>query len=166
MVSLSASRPASSGNKPTKRQCEVAHFVETFLQQEGRAPSRADIAQHFGFNRASAQQHVAALVRYGVLRHLPGARGIVPVRPANNPRMIPILGRVRAGIPLEAIEDRDGEIEVPGDMFRRPPDLMLRVIGDSMKDVGILDGDLAAIAVEHSAENGQIIVARPTSPRF
>jgi repressor LexA len=71
-----------------------------------------------------------------------------------------VLGRVRAGVPLEAVEDKEDEVDVPDGLFRRRPDLLLRVSGDSMKDAGILDGDLIAVTLQKSADNGDVVVAR------
>lgn len=141
----------------TARQREIAAFLEQVLKEEGRPPSRADIARQFGFNRATAQQHLVALERHGVLQRLPGARGIAMCA---SPTQIPIIGRVPAGIPLEAIENRDGAMTVPEGMFRQAPEILLRVIGDSMQDAGIFDGDLVAVVRQSIANSGDIVIAR------
>ena len=153
---------SASTDGPTARQLEIAAYVGRALAS-GRAPSRKDIAEHFGFNRATAQEHVVALERHGVLRRLPGARGIVMAHRSENSssiRSIPIIGRVAAGQPLLAVEDHEEILQVPDDLFRIPADVLLRVQGDSMIDAGILDSDLIAVAVCSAAESGDIVVAR------
>ncbi len=162
MVPARQRLPSASAGGPTARQLEIAAYVERALAS-GRAPSRKDIAEHFGFNRATAQQHVVALERHGILRRLSGARGIVmELRSASRSpiRSVPIIGRVAAGQPLLAAEDHEDMLQVPNDLFRAPPDVLLRVQGDSMIDAGILDRDLIAVALRPVAENGDIIVAR------
>jgi len=162
MVSARQRLPSASSDGPTARQLEIAAYVERALAS-GRAPSRKDIAEHFGFNRATAQEHVVALERHGVLRRLPGARGIVMAHRSENSssiRSVPIIGRVAAGQPLLAVEDHEDTLQVPDDLFRAPTDVLLRVQGDSMIDAGILDRDLIAVALRSVAENGDIIVAR------
>lgn len=162
MVPARQRPPSASADGPTARQLEIAAYVERALAS-GRAPSRKDIAEHFGFNRATAQQHVVALERHGILRRLSGARGIVmePRSASRSPiRSVPIIGRVAAGQPLLAAEDHGDMLQVPDDLFRLPPDVLLRVQGDSMIDAGILDRDLIAVALRSVAENCDIIVAR------
>lgn len=157
----SARQTANPTHRLTPRQREIAAFVERGLAQ-GRAPSRADIAAQFGITRATAQQHVVALERLGVLRRLPGARGLAVARqdPAPPPDRVPVIGRVAAGRPLLAVEDAADDLLVPEGLFRECPDLMLRVEGDSMIGAGILDGDLIAIVLRKTAEPGQLVVAR------
>jgi len=155
--------PSGSTHGPTTaRQLEIAAYIERALAG-GRAPSRKEIAEHFGFNRATAQQHLVALERRGILRRLPGARGIVMVHQSENAspfRAVPIIGRVAAGQPLLAVEDYEDMVRISDDFFRAPPDVLLRVQGDSMIDAGIMDRDLIAVALRSIAENGDIVVAR------
>lgn len=158
MVSKAA--PNGSIRGLTARQREIAHFVAESVAA-GRPPSRADIARRFNVNRATAQQHVAALERQGVLKREPGARGLRLIGGlVAAERQVPVLGRVPAGTPLLAVEDSEELLAIPDGLFRYPVDVLLRVVGDSMQGAGIYDGDLVAIVFRSSAEHGEIVVAR------
>jgi repressor LexA len=129
----------------------------------------AEIAQAFGINDSAAHKHVRMLESKGVIELRPGrARGIrLPASPsarraARRDEMIslPILGRVAAGSPIGAAAGHDGQMLFDRAAFFPQPDYLLRVKGDSMRDDGILDGDLIAVHRSAVAENGQIVVAR------
>lgn len=154
---LPGERMVSRPDGLTARQREIADFVDQVCRKEGRPPSRADIARRFGFNRATAQQHLVALERHGALRRVPGARGLAM---STIQSKTPILGRVPAGGPLEPIEDHNEDVMVPAGMFRQQPDMLLRVVGDSMTGAGIFEGDLVAVVLESNASSGDIVVAR------
>ena len=156
-MALLGGRMVSQPEGLTARQREIADFVDQVCRKEGRPPSRADIARRFGFNRATAQQHLVALERHGVLRRVPGARGIAM---STLQGKTPILGRVPAGGPLEPIEDHNEDVTVPAGMFRQQPDMLLRVVGNSMTGAGIFEGDLVAVVLESTASSGDIVVAR------
>ena len=138
-------------------------FVQSYTAQQGRPPTRENVATHFGFNRATAQQHIVAIEKLGALKRSPGARGLTLTTPsalAARHVQVPVVGRVAAGVPLLAVEDPLGTIPVPEGMFRVMPQVLLRVQGDSMKDAGILDNDLVAVVATPTATHGQIVVAR------
>jgi repressor LexA len=133
------------------------------VQDTGMAPTRAEIAELMGFqSKNAASDHLRALERKGYIRiHNDRSRGIqlLDVEGFNEDEL-PVLGKVAAGLPIEAIENVERTIAVPQGLFRQRPDYMLRVQGDSMRDVGILDGDLIAVRKSNMARAGQIVVAR------
>ena len=143
----------------TARQQQIFNLIRDNLDETGYPPTRAEIAQQLGFKSANAaEDHLRALARKGVIEMIPGAsRGI---RIVEHHVGIPIIGRVAAGEPILAeqnIEDYQG---VPSSTFHPHADYFLRVQGQSMIDVGIMDGDLLAVHQQPTAENQQIIVAR------
>lgn len=151
--------------KLTERQNEVLKFIKQEVKAKGIAPTRADIAEHFGFkSKNAATDHIKALQRKGYIKvYNDMSRGIqVNKRKklAANEDLLPIVGSVAAGSPIEAIENIEDHVEIPPSLFRQKPTYLLRVRGDSMKDAGILDGDLIAVRKTNTAENGEIVVAR------
>lgn len=130
-------------------------------------PTRADIATGLGFSSvSSAEDHLQALAKKGALELLPGAsRGIrlkeVPGVPIQG--TLPLVGRVAAGGPILAVEHIEARYRVDVALFSPPADYLLRVQGESMKDVGIFDGDLLAVHKTADARSGQIVVARLSS---
>lgn len=145
--------------KLTSRQQEVLDLIRNHIDETGYPPTRADIARELGFRSANAaEEHLKALARKGVIEIVPGAsRGI---RLPESQTGIPIVGHVAAGNPILATENIDDYCEIPASFFSPACDYLLRVRGMSMKDVGILDGDLLAVHKTEHAENGQIVVAR------
>lgn len=153
-------------DKLTGRQSEVLQFIKQEVKGKGIAPTRADIAEHFGFkSKNAATDHIKALQRKGYIKvYNDMSRGIQVTKSKKKSEgsedMLPIVGSVAAGSPIEAIENIEDHVEVSPSLFRQKPTYLLRVRGDSMKDVGILDGDLIAVRKTNTAENGQIVVAR------
>ena len=151
----------------TDRQADVLAFLERFSQREGMPPSIAEIQAAFGIaSPRGVAKHLEALAAKGHLELVPNrARGI-RLRPARRARRfrdqleLPILGRVAAGAPIGPAHEFDESLWVDGALFGQRPDYLLRVKGDSMRDDGILDGDLVAIRQARQAENGQTVVAR------
>lgn len=142
----------------TRRQTEVLELIRRHIDQTGYPPTRADIAAELGFRSPNAaEEHLRALARKGAIEMIPGtSRGIrLPAAPG-----LPIVGRVAAGNPILAEENVEDHCEVPSAFFRPRADFLLRVQGESMRDVGIMDGDLLAVHKAETAENGQIVVAR------
>lgn len=145
--------------KLTKRQNEVLSLIKQYIDDTGYPPTRADIAKELGFRSANAaEEHLKALARKGAIEVIPGAsRGIrIPEEHSG----IPIVGQVAAGEPILAIENVEDRCQVPADMFYPAADYFLRVNGESMKNIGIMDGDLLAVHSTNQAEQGQVIVAR------
>lgn len=146
----------------TSRQQQVLDFIREFMETEGLPPTRAEIAEAIGFRSVNAaEEHIRTLVRKGVLTILPGlSRGIRLNGRAAPPQGLPIIGRVAAGQPLFAEENVEGRCRVDPDLFRPRADYLLRVRGMSMRDAGILDGDLLAVHRTPEAATGSIVVAR------
>lgn len=143
----------------TRRQQEILDLIRDSIIIDGYPPTRAEIARHFNFKSPNAaEDHLRTLARKGVIEMTPGAsRGI---RLVEHESGLPVVGRVAAGNPILAQENIEGHYEVAPDLFQPIADYFLRVQGESMKDAGILDGDLLAVHRTEQVENGQIVVAR------
>ncbi|WP_070990136.1 transcriptional repressor LexA [Halofilum ochraceum] len=147
-------------NDLTPRQQEILDLIRDRIETRGAPPTRAEIARELGFRSANAaESHLRALARKGAIELTRGSsRGIRLAEGAEGG--LPLVGRVAAGAPLLAAENLEGRYRVDPAMFHPHADYLLRVRGDSMKDVGILDGDLLAVHQAAEAANGQIVVAR------
>ena len=150
----------------TPRQTEVLELIKTTMLETGMPPTRAEIARQLGFKSANAaEEHLKALARKGVIEILAGtSRGIklnIPLEAENDEDAgLPLIGRVAAGEPLLAQEHVEMHYKVDPDLFHPRADFLLRVNGMSMKDIGILDGDLLAVHRTTDVHNGQVVVAR------
>ncbi len=144
----------------TNRQAQILDFIKRTLRDTGFPPTRKEIASEFGFSSAnSAEEHLKALARKGAIEMSAGAsRGIKVIETENSG--LPIIGKVAAGAPILAIEHIHNYCEIPNEFFKPSADYLLEVAGDSMQEVGILDGDLIAVHKTQQAQKGQIIVAR------
>ncbi len=142
----------------TPRQQEILQFIRDRLEATGLPPTRAEIAQEFGFRSPNAaEEHLKVLARKGVLELLPGAsRGIR----LSNGGGLPLVGRVAAGSPILAQENIEAHYQVDSALFAPRADYLLKVRGMSMKDAGILDGDLLAVHRTSEVRVGQVVVAR------
>jgi len=142
----------------TGRQAEILALIRDTLEHDGRPPTRAEICQAFGFRSPNAAEaHLRALEKKGVIRIEEGrARGIRLLEDSG----LPVIGRVAAGSPILASEHIEARLKLDPEMFAERADYLLRVRGLSMRDVGILDGDLIAVHRTESARDGQIVVAR------
>ena len=172
--------PFSESPKLTARQQQILDLIEGAIARTGAPPTRAEIASELGFKSANAaEEHLQALARKGVIELVSGtSRGIrlrsEALRSLNASRVkqlslplpnlaqlaLPLIGRVAAGHPILAQEHIDQTYYVEGSLFQRKPDYLLKVRGMSMRDVGIMDGDLLAVQSTREARNGQIVVAR------
>ena len=144
--------------KLTPRQQEVLDFIRNTVEILGAPPTRAEIAQAFGFASANAaEEHIKALAKKGVINLEPGsARGIRLVEQLG----LPLIGSVAAGSPILAQEHVQSRIQLDPALFSPRADFLLRVRGLSMINAGILDGDLLAVHRTNEARDGQIVVAR------
>ncbi|NKF21280.1 transcriptional repressor LexA [Solimonas marina] len=157
----------------TPRQAEILDFIVRHLAERGAPPTRAEIVTAFGFRSpTAAEDHLRALARKGAIElragtsrgirvldaALPGAAGEAANEPI--PDGIPLVGRVAAGMPMLATESVEAHYKLDRTLFHPAPDFLLRVQGWSMRDAGILPGDLLAVKRTPIAENGQIVVAR------
>jgi repressor LexA len=151
----------------TERQHEILRLVRELTEVSGYPPTRAEIAERMGFRSVNAaEQHLRALEKKGAIEISSGAsRGIrvLDGRPGNRlGRLLelPVIGRVAAGSPLLAEEHVQGRYQVDPNLFTPRADYLLRVRGMSMRDAGILEGDLLAVHRTQEARTGQIVVAR------
>jgi repressor LexA len=142
----------------TARQQEVLELIQEVIDETGLPPTRAEIARQLGFKSANAaEEHLRALARKGMIKLLPGAaRGIR----LTDPPGLPVVGRVAAGSPILAEEHIEQRYRMDPALFHPKPHYLLRVRGMSMKDAGILDGDLLAVYRSPDVRNGHIVVAR------
>lgn len=154
----------------TKRQKEILNFISDHIDSEGFPPTRNEISKHFGFRSPNAaESHLRTLQRKGVIKIQAGhSRGIILTAlsrtdlPAVKTRRmpLPLVGRVAAGSPILAQENIEHEYRVDPSLFSPRPHYLLRVEGHSMRDAGILDGDLLAVHRTPVARKGQVVVAR------
>jgi repressor LexA len=155
----------------TPRQAEILEFIQRFISETGMPPTRADMARELGFRSANAaEEHLRALQRKGVIELLPGtSRGIRLLEAAQafpgdsvtgEEEGLPLVGRVAAGQPILATEHIEARYRLDLALFNPRPHYLLRVQGMSMRDAGILDGDLVAVRRQPDVRNGQIVVAR------
>ena len=157
----------------TTRQQEILSLIRQHIADTGFPPTRAEIAATLGFRSANAaEEHLKALARKGVIELTSGAsRGIrlklLPDAQGNSlpsavqlALSLPLVGRVAAGSPILAQEHIEASYALDPSLFEQRPDYLLKVRGMSMRDAGILDGDLLAVRSTHEARNGQVVVAR------
>ena len=174
------SQPSLESPKLTARQQQILELIQTAIARTGAPPTRAEIAAELGFRSANAaEEHLQALARKGVIELVSGtSRGIRlrsdTLRSLNESRLkqlslplqglaqlaLPLVGRVAAGSPILAQEHVDKTYYFESSLFQQQPDYLLKVRGMSMRDVGIMDGDLLAVKQTKDAKNGQIVVAR------
>ena len=150
------------GNELTGRQKELLDFLKGFLRERGFPPTLREMASHFGLNGPrGAQKVLNILERKGYIRKKAGESRAIEILglSSRNIVSIPILGRVRAGEPILAIENIEGYINLDRSLASGENVFLLRVQGDSMIDAHIQDGDFALVKPQSNAENGEIIVA-------
>lgn len=148
--------------KLTVRQTQVLDLIRECLDRTGMPPTRAEIARQLGFRSPNAaDDHLRALARKGVITLVPGAsRGIRLAERFGQSRGLPVVGRVAAGTPILAEQHIEDYLDIRGDVFHPRADYLLRVSGMSMRDAGIVDGDLLAVHRTRDVTSGQIVVAR------
>ncbi len=152
-------------NDLTERQLEVLEIIRKHIQKDGQAPTVREVAKGLGVSSTcTAHKHLAALEKKGLISktkygyrsiEIPGEFTPQKVQFSN----VPLVGRVAAGLPLLAAENLDGYISVPAEMAQGDRLFALKVRGDSMKDVGIMDGDTIIARQQETAQNGDIVVA-------
>jgi repressor LexA len=150
----------------TDRQSEILKLVRDLTESSGFPPTRAEIAEKMGFRSVNAaEQHLRALEKKGALEILQGASRGLRVKDKASSRLgrlmdLPVVGRVAAGSPMLAAEHLQGRYQVDPNLFTPRADYLLRVRGMSMRDAGILEGDLLAVHRTQEARTGQVVVAR------
>ncbi len=166
--------------KLTARQQQILDLIQTAIHNTGAPPTRAEIATELGFKSPNAaEEHLQALARKGVIQLVSGTSRGIRLKPQSNETgsahlfkqfslpmpglnqlMLPLIGRVAAGAPILAQEHIEHTYQVEASMFQQQPDYLLKVKGLSMRDIGIMDGDMLAVKSTSDARNGQIVVAR------
>ncbi len=146
----------------TPRQSEVLAFIRRVIEETGMPPTRAEIAEALGFRSTNASEdHLRALARKGVIELVPGASRGIRLKDALREQMgLPLVGRVAAGQPILAQEHIEAHYQIDPSLFHPKPHYLLKVQGMSMKNAGILDGDLVAVHRTPEVRNRQIVVAR------
>ncbi|MEO8464438.1 MAG: transcriptional repressor LexA [Gammaproteobacteria bacterium] len=146
----------------TPRQKQILMLLQKVMHDTGMPPTRAEIAKTLKFRSVNAaEEHLRALERKGVLELLPGTSRGIRLKDSMREQMgLPLVGRVAAGQPILAEEHIEARYQIDPSMFRKPPHFLLRVHGMSMRDAGILDGDLVAVHRTPDVRTRQIVVAR------
>ena len=167
--------------KLTARQQQILELIQSAITNTGSPPTRAEIAAELGFKSANAaEEHLQALARKGAIELVSGTSRGIRLKSHNRAPsaagfldevsekmsqfqqslLLPLIGRVAAGSPILAQEHIDQSYLIQSSLFDRKADYLLRVCGMSMRDAGIMDGDLLAVQSTREAKNGQIVVAR------
>ena len=167
--------------KLTARQQQILELIQSAIANTGSPPTRAEIAAELGFKSANAaEEHIQALARKGAIELVSGTSRGIRLKSHNRAQsaagfaeqlsekmsqfqqslLLPLIGRVAAGSPILAQEHIDQSYLIQSSLFDRKADYLLRVRGMSMRDAGIMDGDLLAVQSTREAKNGQIVVAR------
>ena len=159
----------------TSRQQEILQFLQQFISESGYPPTLREIGKQFGMSSTfGVQRHIEALQKKGYLsRDSNTSRGLNILRDSDNNELpsiqredsdyakVPVIGRVAAGMPITAIENREGSLLIDGSFLRSKEDhFALKVKGDSMIDDGIFDGDFVIVSPSREAHQDEIIVAR------
>jgi len=149
-------------NELTPRQKQILEMIQENIIETGMPPTRAEIAAAMGFKSPNAaEEHLRALQRKGVLELIPGASRGIQLRDSLREQFsLPLIGRVAAGGPILAEENVEARYQIDPRLFKPKPHYLLKVRGMSMKDAGILDGDLVAVYRTPEVRNRQIVVAR------
>lgn len=142
----------------TDRERQVYDFVQAYARRHGVAPKLKEIAAHLGItSRGVVHRYLRAVEAQGLIAIEPEVARGVRLRHAARTNVLPVLGRIAAGLPIEAIPD-ETEIDL-SEFFMGPNRFVLRVAGDSMIEAGILDGDMVIVESRSTAHNGEIVVA-------
>ena len=146
----------------TPRQQQILRFIQDSIGESGMPPTRAEIAHAFKFKSPNAaEEHLRAMARKGVLELVPGtSRGIQLKDELREETGLPLIGRVAAGRPILAEEHIEDHYQIDSRLFRPRPHYLLKVKGMSMKNIGIMDGDLVAVYRTPEVRNRQVVVAR------
>ncbi len=150
----------------TERQGEILRLIKELTEVSGFPPTRAEIAERMGFRSVNAaEQHLRALERKGALEISAGSSRGIKIRERSGPKVsrlleLPVIGRVAAGSPMLAEEHVQARYQVDPNLFTPRADYLLKVRGLSMRDAGILEGDLLAVHRTQEAHSGQVVVAR------
>ncbi|MBN2873434.1 MAG: transcriptional repressor LexA [Halothiobacillaceae bacterium] len=152
----------SPPNRPlTPRQAEILAFIRDTIHETGMPPTRAEINTALGFRSPNAaESHLKALAKKGAIELLGGRSRGIRLTDDGHREELAVIGRIAAGSPVLAAEHVEAQVPVNPALFRPRADYLLRVRGMSMRDAGIMDGDLLAVHRTEDVQNGQIVVAR------
>ncbi|MDC3266717.1 MAG: transcriptional repressor LexA [Gammaproteobacteria bacterium] len=149
-------------NELTSRQRQILLLIQRVIKDTSLPPTRAEISEELGFRSVNAaEEHLRALERKGVIELLPGTSRGIRLKDALRQQIgLPLVGQVAAGEPILAEQHIEAHYQIDPTFFKSEAHYLLRVNGMSMKDAGILDGDLVAVHRSPEVRNRQIIVAR------
>ena len=145
--------------KLTQRQRSILDFITEFFSSQGITPTIREIAKQFKISIGPVQKHIEALIKKGHLKHTPGISRGLDLVSRKQQISIPLLGRIRAGLPLEPIENIEDYISIDKNIARSGKYFALRVRGDSMVDAGIFENDIVIVRQQFVADNNDIVVA-------
>lgn len=145
----------------TQRQEEVLNYIRSHISEHGLPPTRLEIANALGFRSPNAaEEHLRALRKKNAITMIPNASRGIQLVDKHEANGLPLIGKVAAGHPILAEENIEEHYDLPSHLFKPSANFLLKVEGMSMKNVGIMDGDLLAVHKTTTAQNGQIVVAR------
>ncbi len=142
----------------TTRQGQVLAYIRTCINRDGYPPTVREIGSEFNFSEKAAHDHLSALEKKKYIQRVPGKPRAISI-PGRQIKEVPIVGRVAAGSPLLASENIEGSLPVPLRMVDNHECFALRIIGSSMIDAGILEGDFVIVKRQADADPGDIVVA-------
>jgi len=148
----------------TTRQSEILEYLRDEIDRRGVPPTIREIGEEFGIRSTKGvEDHLAALERKKFIRRERGKSRAIEIldRPdLRGARLVPLIGRIAAGSPVLAVENHEGHFVLDESLVGTAESFLLRVTGDSMKDAGILDGDLVVVRRQPTARTGEIVAAR------
>jgi repressor LexA len=146
----------------TSRQRQILFLIQKLIRDTGMPPTRAEIAKALQFRSINAaEDHLRALERKGAIEIVPGVSRGIRIKDSLREQIgLPLVGRVAAGAPILAEEHIEARFQIDPELFVKQPHFLLRVHGMSMRDAGILDGDLVAVHRTPEVRNRQIVVVR------
>lgn len=148
----------------TDQPVRILEYIRHYASENGYPPSVREIGAAVGLkSTASVARHLRALEASGLISHPPSKRrawSVEGTRSASQAIQLPLVGKITAGLPVLAVEQQEDTLSLPLSMFRRRPDFLLRVDGDSMIEAGIYSGDLVAVLATSTADSGEIVIAR------
>jgi repressor LexA len=154
---------------PTERQSRILEVIRDFTEERGYPPSVREIGERVGLSSSSTvQSHLKSLEKRGLVHRDPTKpRALITMGAASHAAhaaipdvgVLPIVGKVAAGVPITAAENVEGEFVLPAEFARKDGTFILRVQGESMVGAAILDGDLIVVSPQPDAQNGEIVVA-------
>ncbi len=156
---------ADNYSKLTEKEKAIFKYIRNTIKTEGYAPSVRDICSALGIKSTSTVHlYIKRLEEKGYIDRCDGKSRAISVNSRNVPEepkivRVPLIGQVRAGLPIAAVENYEGYVDYPASMAGNSPLFALRVVGESMIEAGILDGDIVIVESRRYAEDGEIVLA-------